>query len=244
MAKTALVTGGSRGIGKACALALAKDGYNIIINYSSNTDAAEAAVNEIKALGVDAICIKADISKNDEVRSLFKKINETTKQLDVLVNNAGIVKDQYLLMLDSATTEKCVNTNLIGYIYCSQHATLKMFRKKSGCIINISSVSAEIALPGQVIYSATKGAINSMTHTSAKELASYGIRVNAVAPGFVKTEMLDVLDDEHIKKYIDNIPLGKFAAVEDVANVVSFLCSEKASYITGQVITVDGGLSL
>lgn len=244
MSKTALVTGGSRGIGKACALALAKDGYDIIINYSSNVDAAEATVNEIKALGVNAIYIKADVSKNDEVRSMFKQINATTKQLDVLVNNAGIVKDQYLLMLDSATTERCINTNIIGYVYCSQQAALKMFRKKSGCIINISSVSAEIALPGQVVYSATKGAINSMTQTSAKELAPYGIRVNAVAPGFVRTEMLDALDEEHIKEYIENIPLGKFADVEDVANVVSFLCSEKASYITGQVVTVDGGLSL
>ena len=244
MSKTALITGGSRGIGKACALSLAENGYDIIINYCNNSAAAEATVNEIKALGVNAISIKADVSKNDEVRSMFKRINATTKQLDVLVNNAGIVKDQYLLMLDGATTQRCINTNIVGYVYCLQQAALKMFRKKSGCIINISSVSSKIALPGQVIYSATKGAINSMTQTSAKELAPYGIRVNAVAPGFVRTEKLDALNEEYIKKHIENIPLGKFADVEDVANVVSFLCSEKASYITGQVVIVDGGLSL
>ena len=160
------------------------------------------------------------------------------------MNNAGIVRDEYLLMLTEDSLNTCLDLNLKGYFYCAQQAVLKMFRKKSGVIINMSSVSSKMALAGQSVYSATKGAINSMTQTMAKELAPYGIRVNAVAPGFIETEMIDALPDDKREEYLKNVPLGRFGKVEEVAAMVSMLASDATSYLTGQVIVLDGGLSL
>ena len=229
--KVALVTGASRGIGKACAIRLAKDGYAVVINYSHSEEQAQKVLDEIVAAGGTAITYKADVSKE-------------LGGIDVLVNNAGIVRDEYLLMLNKDTLDTCMDLNVKGYFYCAQQAVLKMFRKKSGVIINMSSVSSKFALPGQSVYSATKGAVNSMTQTMAKELAGYGIRVNAVAPGFIETEMLDAIPEEKKKEYLDAIPMHKLGKAEDVANVVSSLCSDAFSYVTGQVIVLDGGLSL
>ena len=175
---------------------------------------------------------------------MFKDIADEYGRIDVLVNNAGIVRDEYLLMLTTETLDKCLDLNIKGYLYCAQQAVLKMFRQKSGVIVNMSSVSAKMALAGQSVYSATKGAVNSMTQTMAKELARYGIRVNAVAPGFVLTEMVDQLPEDKKKEYIKAVPMGRFADVGEVADVVSFLCSDDSKYITGQSIVVDGGLSL
>lgn len=242
--KVAIVTGSSRGIGKACALRLAKDGFTVVINYSHSENEAKKVLEEVESFGGSGMIYKADVSKLDEVKAMMRDVSKTYGGIDVLVNNAGIVRDEYLLMLNPETLDKCFDLNVKGYFYCSQQAVLKMFRKKSGVVINMSSVSGILALAGQSVYSATKGAVNSLTQTMAKELAPYGIRVNAVAPGFIETEMLNALSDEKKQEYLNAIPMHRLGTVEDVANVVSMLASDAASYITGQIITVDGGISL
>lgn len=242
--KVAIVTGASRGIGRACAQRLAADGMTVVVNYSHSEAAAAEVVEKIKAAGGDALAVRADVSNPAEVKEMFKTVWKTYGQIDVLVNNAGIVRDEYLLMLTEENLDACLDLNIKGYLYCAQQAVLKMFRKKSGVIINMSSVSSKMALAGQTVYSATKGAVNSMTQTMAKELAPYGIRVNAVAPGFIATEMIDALPEDKRAQYLTEVPLGRFGTVEDVASVVSMLASDGASYMTGQTLVLDGGLSL
>ena len=175
---------------------------------------------------------------------MFKGIRNDFGGLDVLVNNAGIVDDAYLLMIRQDSLEKSLAVNIQGYINCAQQAALRMAGAGKGVIINVSSVSSVIAVEGQTVYSATKGAVNSMTATMAKELAPRGIRVNAVAPGFIGTDMLKSIPEELAQKYIDSVPMKRFGTAEDVANVVSSLCSDSFSYMTGQVLVLDGGLSL
>ena len=223
MARIALVTGASKGIGRACALRLAQDGMTVIVNYSHSDADAEAVVAEIKAMGQDAMAVKADVADADQVKEMIRVITKTYGQIDVLVNNAGIVRDEFLLMLNKENLDQCFELNVKGYFFCAQQAVLKMFRKKSGVIINMSSVSSMVAIPGQTVYSATKGAVNSMTQTMAKELAPYGIRVNAVAPGFVQTEMVDQLPPEKKEEYLKVVPMGRFADVKEIADLVSFL---------------------
>lgn len=242
--KIALVTGASRGIGRACAIALGKKGYTVIINYNSNEDAANEVKRIIEENGSEAGIVKANVSDLNEVKQMFREITKTYGKIDVLVNNAGIVKDEYVLMMTPDTIDQCLNLNIKGYMYCSQQAALKMFSKKKGCIINVSSVSSLLAVAGQSVYSATKGAVNSMTATMAKELAPYGIRVNAVAPGFIATDMVDKLPEDKKEEYIQTIPFGRFGEPEEVGNVVAMLASDEAAYITGQVLVIDGGLSL
>lgn len=242
--KVAIVTGASRGIGRACALRLAADGMTVVVNYSHSETAATEVVDKIRAAGGDALAVRADVSNPAEVKEMFKTVWKTYGQIDVLVNNAGIVRDEYLLMLTEENLDACLDLNIKGYLYCAQQAVLKMFRKKSGVIINMSSVSSKMALAGQTVYSATKGAVNSMTQTMAKELAPYGIRVNAVAPGFIATEMIDALPEDKRAQYLTEVPLGRFGTVEDVAAVVSMLASDGAAYMTGQTLVLDGGLSL
>ena len=242
--KVAIVTGSSKGIGKGVAIRLAKDGYMVVVNYSHGEEAALNTVETIKNNGGEAIAYKADVSKLDEVKKMVNEVFKTYGQIDVLVNNAGIVRDEYLLMMNPDNLDLCTNLNIKGYFYCTQQVALKMMRKKHGAIVNMSSVSGKFALPGQTVYSATKGAVNSFTATAAKELARYGIRVNAIAPGFIKTEMLDHIPEDQMKANLDKIPLHRLGEVEDIANVVSMLVSDDASYLTGQVITLDGGLSL
>ena len=180
----------------------------------------------------------------DDVKRMVKEVYKAYGTIDVLVNNAGIVRDELLLMLNKDNLDACFDLNVKGYFYCAQQCALKMFKKKSGVIINMSSVSGQFALAGQGVYSATKGAVNSMTHTLAKELAPYGIRVNAVAPGFIETEMLDHIPEEKKEEYLKNIPLHRLGKSSEVAALVSSLCSDEMAYVTGQVITIDGGLSL
>lgn len=238
----AVVTGASRGIGKACAVAFAKRGYDVAVNYASNEIAAQETVRELTALGVRAVAIRANTAELAEVKNLFRTAMRELGGIDVLVNNAGVVDDRYLLMLTEESLERSLDINIKGYFHCAQQAALKMMRKKSGVIINISSVSAVLAIAGQSVYSATKGAVNAMTATLAKELAPYGIRVNAVAPGFVETQMLDHIPEEQKEAYLKAVPMGRFATVQEVADAVCALC--ELPYLTGQTLILDGGLSL
>ncbi len=240
----ALVTGASRGIGRACAVKLAERGYDVAVNYNSNEAKAAEVVAEIEKLGVKAAAFKADTADLKAVQNMFREVQKTFGQLDVLVNNAGVVDDAYLLMINEDSLSKSLDINIKGYFHCAQQATLKMMSKKSGKIINISSVSSVLAVEGQGVYSATKGAVNSMTATLAKELAPRGIQVNAVAPGFIATEMMDAIPEEKKQEYLKAIPMNRFGSAEDVANTVAALCSEAFGYMTGQVIVLDGGLSL
>ncbi len=242
--KVALVTGASRGIGRACAIKLGAEGYKVVVNYNSNDEAANEVVSLIKEAGGEASAIKADVSKADDAKMLIRETVKTYGQLDVLVNNAGIVKDEFVLMMSEETINKCLDLNIKGYLYCTQQAVLKMFSKKQGVIINVSSVSSKLAVPGQSVYSSTKGAVNSMTATMAKELAPYGIRVNAVAPGFIATDMIDQLPEEKKEEYLNTIPLKRFGTAEEVAEMVAMLAGPACTYMTGQVIVLDGGLSL
>ena len=242
--KTALITGASKGIGRACALRLARDGYTVVINYAHDEAAAQAVLDEVCQNGGDGMLCCADVSDLEQVKRMMRDVFKAYGTLDVLVNNAGIVRDEYLLMLNPETLDRCMELNVKGYFYCAQQAVLKMFRKKSGAIINMSSVSGQLALPGQSVYSATKGAVNAMTRTMAKELAPYGIRVNAVAPGFIETEMLDALPEEKKREYLEQIPMHRLGRAEEVAGIVSMLASDTCAYMTGQILTLDGGISL
>lgn len=239
----ALVTGASRGIGKACALKLAEDGYDVAVNYNSNDAKAAETVAAIEALGRKAKAYKANTADLKAVQGMFREIQKEFGQLDVLVNNAGVVDDAYLLMINEDSLSRSLDINIKGYFHCAQQAALKMI-KKGGKIVNISSVSSILAVEGQGVYSATKGAVNSMTATLAKELAPRGITVNAVAPGFIETEMLDNIPEDKLAEYNKSIPAGHFGTAKDVANVVAALCSPAFDYVTGQVIVLDGGLSL
>ncbi len=242
--KVALITGASKGIGKACAIRLAKDGYAVVVNYSSSDDAAKQTLEQIEANGGQGMVYKADVSKLAEVKQMVRDVFKAYGRIDVLVNNAGIVRDEYLLMINPETLDKCIDLNVKGYFYAAQQVALKMFKQKSGVIVNMSSVSSKFALAGQSVYSATKGAVNSLTQTLAKELGGYGIRVNAVAPGFIATEMIDAIPEEKRSAYLEKIPLKRFGTADEVANMVSALVSDQFAYVTGQVFVLDGGLSL
>ncbi|MFZ5966344.1 MAG: 3-oxoacyl-[acyl-carrier-protein] reductase [Bacillota bacterium] len=240
--KTAIITGGSRGIGKAIALKLASLGANIVINYTSNPDKAEEVVNEIKNMGREAMAIKANVSKSEDVQNMIKLVEETFPTLDILVNNAGITRDGLLMRMKDEDWEQVIDTNLKGTYYCTKAVTKKMMKQKNGKIINVSSVVGVTGNAGQANYAASKAGVIGFTKSVAKELSSRGINVNAVAPGFIQTDMTDVLSDEIKETLIQNIPMKALGAPEDVANVVAFLCSDDSKYITGQVIHVDGGM--
>lgn len=242
--KVALVTGASRGIGRACAIRLAECGYDVAVNYVSNEAKAAEVAQQIEALGRKAITVKADTADIKAVQGMFREVHKAFGRLDVLVNNAGVVDDAYLLMINEESLARSLDINIKGYFHCAQQAALKMMSKKSGHIINVSSVSSILAVEGQGVYSATKGAVNSMTATLAKELAPRGIRVNAVAPGFIETEMIDAIPADKREEYLKAVPMHKFGTAADVANVVAAMCSDAFGYMTGQVIVLDGGLSL
>lgn len=242
--KVALITGASRGIGKACALELARRGCDIAVNYHSNTEQAEKTVAEIEALGRKAVAYQADTADLSAVKQMFRAAVKDFGKLDILVNNAGVVDDAYLLLIREDSLSRSLDINIKGYFHCAQQAALKMLSKKQGVIINISSVSSVLAVEGQSVYSATKGAVNSMTAVMAKELAPKGIRVNAVAPGFIATEMLDSIPDELRQQYLGTIPMKRLGSADEIARTVCALCSDDFSYLTGQTIILDGGLSL
>ena len=240
--KVALITGASRGIGKEIAMELSKLGAEVFINYSSSDEKAEEVVNSIKNNGGKAHKLKFDVSKEDAVSSAFDKIIKINGSIDILVNNAGITRDGLLMRMKSEQWDEVLNTNLKGVFLCTKYASKFMMKKRSGNIVNISSVVGIIGNPGQANYSAAKAGVIGFTKTCAKEFASRGINVNAIAPGFIETEMTEKLNTEEIVKAI---PLKRLGSCSQIANLVSFLVSSNAgSYITGQTISIDGGMSI
>ncbi|MGG6292992.1 3-oxoacyl-[acyl-carrier-protein] reductase [Leptolyngbya sp. AN02str] len=238
--KVAIVTGASRGIGRAIALALAAEGANVVVNYARSSGAADEVVNEIVGMGREAIALKADVSKLDEVEALFSAVMDKWGRIDILVNNAGITRDTLLLRMKPEDWDAVISLNLSGVFLCTKAASKIMLKQKSGRIINISSVVGEMGNPGQANYSAAKAGVLGFTKAVAKELAPRGITVNAVAPGFIATDMTHDLKAEGILQFI---PLGRYGQPEEVAGLVRFLAADAAAaYITGQVINVDGGM--
>ncbi|UVJ32349.1 3-oxoacyl-[acyl-carrier-protein] reductase [Staphylococcus aureus] len=242
MTKSALVTGASRGIGRSIALQLAEEGYNVAVNYAGSKEKAEAVVEEIKAKGVDSFAIQANVADADEVKAMIKEVVSQFGSLDVLVNNAGITRDNLLMRMKEQEWDDVIDTNLKGVFNCIQKATPQMLRQRSGAIINLSSVVGAVGNPGQANYVATKAGVIGLTKSAARELASRGITVNAVAPGFIVSDMTDALSDELKEQMLTQIPLARFGQDRDIANTVAFLASDKAKYITGQTIHVNGGM--
>lgn len=238
--QVAIVTGASRGIGQAVALALAAEGANVVVNYASSSAAAEKVVNEIVEGGGNAIALQADVSKADQVDALIAAAMEKWGRVDILVNNAGITRDTLLLRMKLEDWQAVIDLNLTGVFLCTRAVSKIMLKQRAGRIINISSVAGQMGNPGQANYSAAKAGVIGFTKTIAKELASRGITVNAVAPGFIATDMTMSLKPDEILKFI---PLGRYGQAEEVAGVVRFLAADAAAaYITGQVINVDGGM--
>ncbi|WP_077300271.1 3-oxoacyl-[acyl-carrier-protein] reductase [Virgibacillus pantothenticus] len=240
--KNALVTGASRGIGRAIALELAKQGANVAVNYAGSEAKAEAVVNEIQQLGRQAVKIQADVADEADVKAMIKEVVSQFGTLDILVNNAGITRDNLLMRMKEAEFDEVINTNLKGVFICTKAVTRQMMKQRSGKIINVASIVGVSGNPGQANYVAAKAGVIGLTKTTAKELASRNIHVNAVAPGFISTDMTDALSEEQHKDMLTMIPLQRLGAPEDVAKVVRFLASEDADYITGQTIHIDGGM--
>ncbi len=242
MTKSALVTGASRGIGRSIAIQLAEEGYNVVVNYAGNKEKADAVVEEIKAKGVESFAIQANVANGDEVKAMIKEVVSQFGSVDVLVNNAGITRDNLLMRMKEQEWEDVIDTNLKGVFNCIQKVTPQMLRQKGGSIINLSSVVGAVGNPGQANYVATKAGVIGLTKSAAKELASRHITVNAVAPGFIVSDMTDALSDELKAQMLEQIPLAEFGEDSDIAHTVAFLASEKAKYITGQTIHVNGGM--
>lgn len=240
--EVALVTGASRGIGRAIALELGRRGYTVIVNYAGSKEAADAVKKEIEEAGGTAETWQCDVSKADAVDAMFKTIKEKYGTIDVLVNNAGITRDTLLLRMKEAQWDEVIETNLKSNYLTIKAAAAMMIRKKKGAIINIASVVGITGNIGQLNYAAAKAGVIGLTKTAAKELAGRGIRVNAVAPGFIKTDMTDQIPDAIKEDMLHSIPLGRIGEGTDIAKAVAFLASDEASYITGQVLKVDGGM--
>ena len=238
--KVALVTGASRGIGKATALALASQGAKVVINYARSSDAAETTVAEINSAGGEAIALQADVSQAEQVDNLIKQTIDKLGRIDVLVNNAGITKDTLLLRMKLEQWQAVIDLNLTGVFLCTKAVSKIMLKQRSGRIINIASVAGQMGNPGQANYSAAKAGVIGFTKTVAKELANRGVTVNAVTPGFIETDMTNDLKSDDIIKFI---PLSRYGKPEEVAGAIRFLAADPAAaYITGQVLNVDGGM--
>ena len=240
--KTALVTGGSRGIGRAISLELAARGAAVYVNYRQSAEAAQQVVAEITSAGGTATALQADVQNADDVTALFKQITSAAGTLDILVNNAGMTRDNVIMMMKPDDFDQVLATNLRSCWLCCKAAARIMMRKRTGAIVNITSVVGIAGNGGQTNYAASKAGIIGLTKSLAKELAVRGVRVNAVAPGFVETDMTADLSDELKGAAIDAIPLGRMGAPRDIAQAVAFLASADASYITGQTLVVDGGM--
>ena len=240
--KTALVTGASRGIGRAIAIRLASEGAAVAINYAGNAKAAEEVKSIIEAAGGKAMLVQADVSSAESVEAMIKEVVEAFGGIDILVNNAGITRDGLLMRMKEEDWDAVINTNLKGVFYCTKAVSKLMMKKRAGRIVNMASVVGLTGNAGQANYAAAKAGVIGFSKTMAKELASRGITVNMVAPGYIDTDMTAVLSESVRETMVSGIPLGRAGTPEDVANAVLFLVSDDASYITGQVINVDGGM--
>ena len=242
--KIALVTGASRGIGREIALTLAREGAFVIINYNGSKAGAEEAAALIKENGGNAVTVQCNVSDFKETEKMIKKLVEEYQHIDILVNNAGITKDNLVMKMSEEDFDKVVEINLKGDFNTIRHISRYMLKQRSGKIINIASVSGVLGNAGQANYAASKAGVIGLTKSIARELASRGITVNAIAPGFIETEMTDKLSETVKENQRTQIPLGRFGQTKDIAEMVAYLASDKASYITGQVIKIDGGMAM
>ncbi len=240
--QTALVTGASRGIGRAIALELARHGANVVVNYAGNQERAEQVVAEIKELGTEAFALKADVANGEEVQVMVKETIAGFGRLDILVNNAGITRDNLIMRMKEEEWDDVLNTNLKGVFHCAKAVTRQMMKQRYGRIINVASVVGVLGNAGQANYVAAKAGIIGLTKTLARELANRNIHVNAVAPGFIETDMTEQLNEETRSQLLEQIPLAALGKPEDIAAVVRFLASKDASYMTGQTLHVNGGM--
>ena len=242
--KTAVVTGGSRGLGRAICLELARGGANVVLCYAGNEAAANETVAACESLGAKAVAIRCDVSKEDEVKALMDAALKTFGRIDILVNNAGITRDGLLMMMKPEDFDAVIAANLRGAFLCMKAVARQMVKQRYGRIVNLSSVVGLRGNAGQVNYAASKAGVVGMTKSLAKELASRGVTVNAVAPGFIDTDMTAAMPEAAKTATLAAIPMGRLGTAEDVARTVAFLASDEAGYVTGQVIAVDGGMSM
>jgi 3-oxoacyl-[acyl-carrier protein] reductase len=242
--KVAVVTGGSRGIGRAIVLMLAKAGCQVAFNYQSRREAADKLEEEVKDYGGKARASCVDVRDFEAVKLWIGDVKEEFGQLDILINNAGIIIDKALMLMSREDWGKVIDTNLNGMFNVSRACIVAFLKQKKGDVVNISSVSGVIGLPRQTNYSAAKGGMNAFTKSLAKEVAAYGVRVNAVAPGFIETDILSDLTEKQREEITQSVPLGRIGDVEDVADCVKFLLSPESQYIIGQIIQIDGGLAI
>lgn len=244
MSKTAIVTGASRGLGRAIALGLAEDGYNIVINYAGNAAAAEETKAAVEAHGVQAITVQGDVADKAAVEALVKTAIDTFGSVEVLVNNAGIVRDKLMRRMKEEDWDAVLDTNLKGVFLMTQAVSPYMVKARRGAIVNISSIVGEIGNLGQSNYAAAKAGVIGLTKATAKEFASRGVRANAVAPGFIETDMTAVLSDAVKEQLVAGIPLGHMGQPEDIAEAVRYLVSDRARFVTGAVLDVNGGMAM
>lgn len=240
--KTALITGSARGLGKAIAIKLASLGANIVLNDIPSSEELDATAEELRKAGYNAAVTRGDVRNQDDVKTMISTAVESFGSLDILVNNAGVTRDKPMAMMSEEDWDLVLDINLKGAFLCTKFAVKQMIRQKYGRIVNIASVAGRYGNRGQANYSASKAGLIGLTKSTAKEFAPKGITCNAVAPGLIQSQMTDALPEEVRQKYLENIPLGRFGTPEDVANVVAFLASDEASYVTAQVIDIDGGL--
>lgn len=244
MSDAIIVTGASRGIGKAIALKLAQEGYAIAINYANSRDGAEAVAKEIKENGGQAIVIQADVSDFAQAEKLVKETKEVFGNVYGLVNNAGITRDGLIMRMSQEAYDQVIATNLNGAFYCTRHASALMLKQKRGRIVNISSIAGVMGNAGQANYSAAKAGLIGLTKAVARELAPRGITANAIAPGLIETDMTEAMPEAARESMTAQVPMKRMGQADEVAELVAFLCSEKAAYITGQAICIDGGLAM